>query len=175
MKTTFEIVCWPDIQVLMELDGFNENAYLINDEKGLEEYGSSAYFVNSDWLRKNTKDNQPFDIPDLKKLFHQVAEYVNTHHGGKGFICTDHPDGNIILTFIYNDSQGWAEEFYVKAVRVNKEGKLQIIYDLPSVKYTVEIIQGLEEDYWHDIDEDIIYYEQTIFNIAYNIQSYENL
>lgn len=54
-KETFEVVCWPDVQHLMEKDGFEENAYLINDEKGLEDYGSSAYFVSSEWLEENTK------------------------------------------------------------------------------------------------------------------------
>ena len=51
----YEVVCWPNIQYLMEMEGFRENSYLINDEKGLEEFGSSAYFVNCDWLEKNTR------------------------------------------------------------------------------------------------------------------------
>lgn len=54
-RETYEIVCWPDIQFLMEMEGFRDNAYLINDKKGIEEFGSSAYFVKSDWLEKNTK------------------------------------------------------------------------------------------------------------------------
>lgn len=32
---TFEVVCWPESQVLMELDGFVENSNLVNDDKGL--------------------------------------------------------------------------------------------------------------------------------------------
>lgn len=35
----------------MELEGFEENSYLINDEKGIEKLGSSAYFVNTEWLK----------------------------------------------------------------------------------------------------------------------------
>ncbi len=54
-RETFEIVCWPEIQFLMSKNGFEENAFLINDEKGIEEYGSSAYFVNSDWLQLHTE------------------------------------------------------------------------------------------------------------------------
>lgn len=53
-QETYEIVCWPDVQLLFSKDGFKQNAYLINDEKGLEDFGSSAYFVNSDWLRLHT-------------------------------------------------------------------------------------------------------------------------
>ena len=56
---TFEVVCWPESQMLMELDGFEENSYLVNDNKGLLEFGSSAYFVNRKWLEEivelNTK------------------------------------------------------------------------------------------------------------------------
>ena len=52
---TFEVVCWPESQMLMELDGFEENSYLVNDDKGLLELGSSAYFVNRKWLEENVK------------------------------------------------------------------------------------------------------------------------
>lgn len=51
-KETFEVVCWPDVQHLMELEGFRENAYLVNDDKGMLEFGNSAYFVRSEWLEK---------------------------------------------------------------------------------------------------------------------------
>lgn len=40
----------------MEIEGFRDNSYLINDEKGLEEYGSSAYFVNTKLLDKFFED-----------------------------------------------------------------------------------------------------------------------
>ena len=48
-KETFEVVCWPESQMLMELDGFEENSYLVNDDKGMLEFGSSAFFVNRKW------------------------------------------------------------------------------------------------------------------------------
>lgn len=46
----YEVITWPEVQELMELDGFRENSYLINDEKGMEDFGSSAYFVSVNWL-----------------------------------------------------------------------------------------------------------------------------
>ena len=49
---TFEVVCWPESQMLMELDGFEENSYLVNDDRGLLEFGSSAFFVNRKWLEE---------------------------------------------------------------------------------------------------------------------------
>ena len=46
------IVTWPDSQELMELEGFRDNSYLVNDTKGLDDFGSSAYFVNFEWYNK---------------------------------------------------------------------------------------------------------------------------
>ena len=54
-KETFEVVCWPESQMLMELDGFEENSYHVNDDRGLLEFGSSAYFVNRKWLEEIVK------------------------------------------------------------------------------------------------------------------------
>lgn len=52
---SYEVVCWPDIQYLFGIEGFEDNATLINDEQGMIDYGSSAYYVDSDWLRRNMK------------------------------------------------------------------------------------------------------------------------
>lgn len=48
----YEVVTWPEVQELMTIDGFRENSYLVNDEKGIEDFGSSAYFVSVDWLEE---------------------------------------------------------------------------------------------------------------------------
>lgn len=55
MENLYEVVTWPECQMLMVLDGFQENAYLINDEQGINDFGSSAYFVNKAWLDEMTK------------------------------------------------------------------------------------------------------------------------
>lgn len=47
----FVVVTWPEVQDLMEQEGFEENSYLINDDKGLDDFGSSAYFVRESWLK----------------------------------------------------------------------------------------------------------------------------
>lgn len=51
--STYKIIEWPEVQYLMDKPGFEEHSYLINDEKGLDDFGSSAYFVESEWLSKN--------------------------------------------------------------------------------------------------------------------------
>ena len=45
MRNDYIVVTWPEIQELMEEEGFKEHSYLINDDKGMEDFGSSAYFV----------------------------------------------------------------------------------------------------------------------------------
>jgi hypothetical protein len=55
---TYTVIQWPEIQDIMELEGFRENSHLINDERGLELYGSSAYFVNTEWLDNFLKKNK---------------------------------------------------------------------------------------------------------------------
>lgn len=55
----YVVVTWPDSQDLMGKPGFRENSYLINDDKGIEDFGSSAYFVDEEWL--NNAENKPSD------------------------------------------------------------------------------------------------------------------
>lgn len=50
MNDLFKIVTWPDVQMYMEVDGFRDNAILINETPLLEKYGSSAYIIDTDWL-----------------------------------------------------------------------------------------------------------------------------
>lgn len=49
----YEIVCWPESQDCMEIADFYHHAYLINDDEGLEKYGSSAYVVEKSWLEEH--------------------------------------------------------------------------------------------------------------------------
>lgn len=45
----FEIIGWPDIQDLMEEDGFDENTTLINPNYNIG-IDSSTYLVSKEWL-----------------------------------------------------------------------------------------------------------------------------
>lgn len=49
---TFVIITWPEIQEFMEIDGFDDNACLVNDVPFISQYGSLAYFVRVSWLEK---------------------------------------------------------------------------------------------------------------------------
>lgn len=50
------VVTYPESQSLQDIEGFDDNAYLITDEKGLEDFGSCSYFVKKDWY--NSVKNQ---------------------------------------------------------------------------------------------------------------------
>ncbi len=66
----FKVVTWPLSQELMEIEGFEENSCLINDEPLLDQYGSSAYFVRYSWFiglkTVPLEDSDPIDIPDVQ-------------------------------------------------------------------------------------------------------------
>ena len=54
----YVVITWPDIQYYMDIEGFDENSYLVNDEQGLEDFGSSAYFVDEEWLEELNKNEE---------------------------------------------------------------------------------------------------------------------
>ena len=46
----FEIIGWPDIQAYMDIEGFEENSALINQNDNIG-IGSSTYLISRDWLK----------------------------------------------------------------------------------------------------------------------------
>lgn len=72
----FVPVCWPEIQDLMHMHGFEQNAFLINDEKGMERFGSSAYFVSAEWLADMNCDDVGID-DWLWNACEQMADDMN--------------------------------------------------------------------------------------------------
>lgn len=47
----FEVIEWPEIQELMDKEGFEDNTALINSNENLGIY-SSTYLVSKKWLRE---------------------------------------------------------------------------------------------------------------------------
>lgn len=60
------VLLFDEAQVLQDKEGFDNNAYLIEDEKGLKEFGSGAYFVNKEWYGRN--------MPRTKESYLQLIE-----------------------------------------------------------------------------------------------------
>lgn len=75
----YEIIQWPEIQELMDIEGFRENSYLVNDEQGINEYGSSAYFVNKTWLDKATDAHKQI-VYIVSTLTESRDETPNDYH-----------------------------------------------------------------------------------------------
>lgn len=43
------VLLFDEAQSLQDKEGFDSNSYLIEDEKGLKDFGSGAYFVSKEW------------------------------------------------------------------------------------------------------------------------------
>ena len=100
----YVVVTFPDVQSLMDIEGFNENSYLVNDEQGIEDFGSSAYFVDEDWLNNATGTMSECD----KHSFVQRLICQYTHILEDEELCDfDEPhtltDGNIAKGFYEDD------------------------------------------------------------------------
>jgi hypothetical protein len=46
----YEIIGWPEIQYFMDIEGFDDNATLIEENDAMD-IGSSTYLVYKDWLK----------------------------------------------------------------------------------------------------------------------------
>lgn len=46
----FIVIPWPEVQELMNKEGFRENSCLVNDSPLYEEFGDQAYFVRKQWI-----------------------------------------------------------------------------------------------------------------------------
>ena len=113
----YVVVTWPDSQNLMDKPGFRENSYLVNDDKGIEDFGSSAYFVDADWLQSVEETSTPeadaiwedvrdtcysvygeLDLRDEKKF----TEEITLTNGNKaiGFYVDEDNDGEPIIEVI---------------------------------------------------------------------------
>ena len=51
-KEGYDIVTWPDSQIIFDKEDFFDHCWLINDEEGYNTYGSCAYVVDKDWFNK---------------------------------------------------------------------------------------------------------------------------
>ena len=54
----YVVVRWPESQELMDEKGFESHSYPINDDQGLEDFGSQAYFVDELWYDRVNRLNR---------------------------------------------------------------------------------------------------------------------
>ena len=77
----YVIITWPFIQDLMDEPNFDEDAFLINDEKGLAKFGSSAYFVPEDiveqWSKKQfLNGKRQITLARFKRLIKEAEAVI---------------------------------------------------------------------------------------------------
>ena len=77
IKDLYEIVSWPDCQFYMNRDGFEKNACLADSDVFVEMYGSSAYFINSEWKIKIDIETDDFNY--ISALLAMTSEKVHLH------------------------------------------------------------------------------------------------
>ena len=63
----YKLVQWPECQYLFDLPGFKDNAYLANSDNAVDDFGSSAYFVDICWLLKQS----PFSYSSSIEINHE--------------------------------------------------------------------------------------------------------
>jgi hypothetical protein len=63
-RRKYVLIQWPESQLLMDYEWFNTECYLANNERTLEDIGSSAYFVPEDRIEELTMqiDRWNFEI-----------------------------------------------------------------------------------------------------------------
>lgn len=54
--TRYVVLEWPESQWLYDIEDWEEHCYLVNDVDGMNKFGSSAYFVEEEWLTKNFRE-----------------------------------------------------------------------------------------------------------------------
>ena len=92
----------------------------------------------------------PISMPKTEDLISQLVRLVNKCQDKKGYIdLQNQPNNDSIIACVWVDDSNVIDEFYVKAIRVNKQGELQIVYDLFEVTYDEEAFA--DEDNWQDI------------------------
>ena len=76
----YVIVEWPESQRFMDIPDFEDYSFLINDERGLDIYGSCAYFIEESWLKKALplikKTEEQMKYSQIKKLGNDILEIV---------------------------------------------------------------------------------------------------
>ena len=144
----YVVVTWPDSQNLMDREGFSENSYLVNDDKGIEDFGSSAYFVDEDWL--NSLSETPTDADevwkDVRNACYDAYGELNLRDEKKftvevelsdkrkaiGFYVDEDNDGDPIIEVIIDDGGEDVDYENIYAMPTEDAGKIAdaiLIYD----------------------------------------------
>jgi hypothetical protein len=145
----YVVVTWPNSQELMDKEGFAENSYLVNDEQGLEDFGSSAYFVDEEWLDSvEDSDNQTTETSEERFVSDVIAQCQQSYEDGEDYTF-DVP---------YKTSDGWtAKGFYqddenedVRIVCEDCDGRVEHLFlsEMP-IEDAYELAKRIDDVEYH--------------------------
>lgn len=137
----YEIVGWPDIQYLMEREGFEDNAALINENESLG-IGSSTYLVDKEWLESVTFNEKKKKGEILNKEFRVNEHFTISRCDYESFPCP-------MFAWKWTDEQ--MEEL---ANRIDQK----------LCRYDENDPDGMEDDFWKTMEDEAVamgmqYYE----------------
>ncbi len=125
----FVVVSWPESQDLMGKPGFRENSYLVNDDKGMEDFGSSAYFVKEDWLNgvSVSVTEKARTVDSVVENWLHIMEDDTTAELERPVTLSDgweargvyQDDGNEDIRVMCFDSKGNQEDFFLSSMPID--------------------------------------------------------
>lgn len=108
------LVEWPDVQYLMDKEGFKENSSLADEEK----FGSSAYFVSEEWYDENYEEKEyNFNVKTVIEIPVETSIAINAFDYEEALINT------MEYYLLVKLDMNWADEFDVNAFWVTTQNR----------------------------------------------------
>ena len=113
MDRHYVILAWPESQDWMEEPEFENHSYLMNDEKGVEEFGSSTYFVDIQWMTERQTYWGDVESLVVELINKKTVEVPNALHDDFLKACERHsitPDGGAL---VFDEDKVTGKYFYL--------------------------------------------------------------
>ena len=116
---------WPESQNLFDIPGFEENSYLVNDDRGMEDFGGSAYFVDEEWLdsiEDGGENPDSFVSSVITDCLHTMDDGEDYHFyeplemGNRIAIGFYQDDGNEDVRIITLDKEGNRDDLFLSSI-----------------------------------------------------------
>lgn len=130
-----------------------------------------------DWIvtgKTNAESKIRFkNIPDFEPLEKELHAYIKKYQMPKGYIDTQEHGLNTIYGFLWNEHTERFEEKVVCGIRTIRHD-IQVTFATVGNSYGEQLTeQQFTTAKWYPLrQDDIVVYEQTLLNIAHNIQQY---
>jgi hypothetical protein len=121
----YVVVTWPESQNLFDIPGFEENSYLVNDDRGMEDFGGSAYFVDEEWLdsiEDGGENPDSFVSSVITDCLHTMDDGEDYHFyeplemGNRIAIGFYQDDGNEDVRIITLDKEGNRDDLFLSSI-----------------------------------------------------------